>query len=632
MSQKSGRPATRRGTPSAGGIPGTEHLRLLIFGGIILLAFLVMIVKLGYIQTRAADTSMEAISRQSLRRIRIPATRGKIYTRDLTLLAGSSSSSNLVIYPQEVLVKGSQEKTVNAISDAAESISQVLQRTNPLTKEEIVRHLNVQPGLPIVLFRQLSGQEIARALERSRYMKGIGIESDESRTYPEGKFAAHIIGYTRLQDPQSASDRRDFFYYLPDRIGVEGIERAFDLLPGSDEDDESRPPGLRGLPGYSLVQVDHLGFIQNKLISKIEPRHGNNVILTLDSRAQRIAESLIAGKRAAIVLLDAANGDVIASASSPSYDLSAGFSPFIRADSYQKLLNDPERPLYNRAMLGNYTPGSILKPLVALAFLNAGISPSEIVHCDGYTQIGNARIRCAAHSGHGPMDLEGGLSRSCNDYMIENALKIGLDPIAEVLRSAGIGRRTGIELPELVGIFPSDAEKRKRQKMHWNSYDTALLSIGQGMITLTPLQGALYAAALANGGTVWKPHVVYRVVDSNRNPLYEREIESVGELKAGRPALDAVRRGMFQVVNSPHGSGREAKVEGLDLYGKTGSAEVGPPSSRILTTWFLAFVSWHGRSYSCCIMVEEGTSGGRSCAPLAAELFRRYLLESQESI
>lgn len=148
MSPNARRPAPRREKKPAQGLLETEHLRLLIFGGIILLVFLIMIVKLGYIQTRAVDKSKEAISRQSLRRIRIPATRGKIYTRDLTLLAGGSSDSNLVIYPQEMQVKGSQGKTVSAIFDAAETISKALRRTNPLTKEDITRHLNLQPGLP----------------------------------------------------------------------------------------------------------------------------------------------------------------------------------------------------------------------------------------------------------------------------------------------------------------------------------------------------------------------------------------------------------------------------------------------------------------------------------------------------
>ena len=618
------RPASRRDSKPVGGILDTEQFRLLIFGGIILAAFALLIVKLGYVQTRAVDRSVAAISRQSLRRIRIPATRGKIYTRDLLLLAGSSNDSNLVIYPQEMQVRGSQVKTVKAILDAAETIAKGLGRPNPLTKEEVTRHLNYQPGLPLVLFRQLTPPEIARAFEIGRPLKGVGLEPDESRTYPAGTLAAHVIGYSRPEDPKSAGDFSDFSYFVPDLIGVEGVERAFDRLPGS----SGAPLGLRGLPGYSLVQVDHLGFIQNKVISKIEPRHGNNVVLTIDSRAQRIAEGVLAGKRAAIVVLDASNGDVLAAASSPTYDLSEGFTPFIKRDYFRQMLKDPEQPFHNRAFRGNYTPGSILKPLVALAFLNAGVSPDEIVVCDGSTQVGNTHIRCAARHGHGPLNLQGALARSCNDYMIEHGLRVGLAPIAEVLESAGIGRRTGIELPELAGTFPSVSEKKSRFGTRWTPYDTALLSIGQGIITLTPLQAAVYAAAIANGGTVWKPHVVWKVVDSHRNPLYERPEEAVSRLKTTPEFLDIVRRGMHDVVNTPTGSGREAYVEGLELHGKTGSAEVGPATNRILTTWFISFVTWKERTYSCCIMVEEGTSGGRSCAPLAAEFFRRYLLEA----
>lgn len=619
-------PASRRASAPGGGILDTERLRLLIFGGIVLLAFAVLIVKLGYVQTRVADKSMAAISRQSLRRIRIPAARGKIYTRDLLLLAGSSSDSNLVLYPQELQVRGSQSRTVKAILQAAETIAKALGRPNPLTEEEAKRHLNYQPGLPLVLFRQLSAPEIARALESGRYLKGVGLEPDESRTYPAGSLAAHIIGYSRPEDPKSASDFSDFSYYVPDLIGVEGVERAFDRLPGA-PDSSAAPLGLRGLPGYSLVQVDHLGFIQNQKISKIEPRHGNNAVLTIDSRAQRIAEQVIAGKRAAIVVLDASNGDVLASASSPTYDLSEGFTPFIKRDYFRALLKDPEQPFYNRAFRGNYTPGSILKPLVALAFLNSGVSPDEIVVCDGGTQVGNARIRCAARHGHGPLNMVGALEKSCNDYMIEHGLRVGLAPIAEVLESAGIGRATGVELPELAGTLPSAAEKKRRFGTRWTAYDTALLSIGQGIITITPLQAAVYAAAIANGGTVWKPHVVWKVVDSNRNPLYERRAEAAGELATTPEALEIVRRGMYEVVNSPAGSGREARVNGLELHGKTGTAEVGPASRRFLTTWFISFVTCRGKTYSCCVMVEEGTSGGKSCAPLAAEFFRRYLAD-----
>ncbi|MBS1369622.1 MAG: hypothetical protein HPZ91_06655 [Lentisphaeria bacterium] len=635
--------AKRRSDKPKGPVPGiiqTERLRILILGGIIVLVFLVMLVRLAYVQIKSADKSIETISRQSLRRIRIPAKRGKIYTRDLKLLAGSSSDLNLVFYPQEMQQKGSRSKTIDYIFDAAATISRAIGKPNPLTKLDITRHMNLQPGLPLTVFRQLTPRELERAFESSRKFDGIDLEPDESRTYPEGTLAAHLIGYTRVEDPQNASDRRQYSYYVPDRIGVQGIERAFDRLPGASQEETDYDPqpgtpetplGLRGMPGYSLVQVDHLGFVRRKLISRIEPHHGNNVVLAIDSRAQKIAESVIAGRRAAIVVLDASNGDVVASASSPSYNLSAGFSTIIRKDYYDKLLSSPGRPLYNRAFLGNYSPGSILKPLVALAFLNSGVSPEETVNCDGETVVNGVRIRCAARAGHGPLNLQGALAKSCNDYMIEHSMTVKLGPIADELRTAGIGRKTGAELPEITGTFPGNENKKRSNPnaVRWNSYDTGLLSIGQGIITLSPLQAAVYTAALANGGKVYRPHVVWKVVDTNGNALYERKPEVMSELKAIPGALDVVRRGMYDVVNTPRGSGREAKVDGLDLYGKTGSAQVGSEANRFLTTWFIAFVTYRGKTYSCCVMVEEGSSGGASCAPLAAEFFRRYLLEKQ---
>ena len=433
---------------SASGILTTERLRILILGGIVAFVFLAMLVRLAYVQIQSADRSITAISNQSIRRIRIPARRGKIYTRDLKLLAGSSSDLNLVFYPQEMRVKGNRKQTIDHIYETAETVSRAIGKPNPLSKEDIARHLNYQPGLPLVVFRQLTPRELERAFPE---------EPGHRRNRRGTRRIAHLSGrrsgrpsdrYTRPAHPDNpleASDRKQYSYYVPDRIGVEGIERAFDRLPGTSQEETDYDPkpgtpetplGLRGMPGYSLVQVDHLGMIRRNIISRIEPHHGNNVILAIDSRAQKIAESIISGQRAALVVLDASNGDVIASASSPTYNLSAGFSTIIRKDYYDKLLKSPGRPLYNRAFLGNYTPGSILKPLVALAFLNSGVSPEEIVNCDGETIVNGVRIRCAARAGHGPLNLRGALAKSCNDYMIEHATAIGLVPIADVLRSA----------------------------------------------------------------------------------------------------------------------------------------------------------------------------------------------------
>lgn len=618
------------------GIFAPGQLRVLLIGIFFFIGFLLLAGKLYLEQIQSGDKHRRNISNQSIRRIRIPARRGKIFSGDLRLLAGNQAENNLVFYPEEMRL-GRRAKSVRYMLDAADAIARAIGRENPLTAESITRHLNTRPGLPITVFKQLSPREAARALECARAFRGIDIEQGESRIYPCGRLAAHLIGSTRPESREKAADRGEFFYYVPDLVGRDGIEREFDRLPGSNDAPDAvpgspeAPLGLLGLPGYSLVQVDHLGYIRQSLIDKIEPLHGNNVILTIDSRAQAIAESLLVGKRGAFVLLDASNGDILAAASNPAYDLGE-FTPILRREYYQSLLNNPDRPLINRAFQGVYTPGSILKPLVALALLNAGINPASTLFCDGGISVGNATIRCASwrSGGHGEVNLISALEKSCNPYMIANGLKTGLRQIAQVLDSAGIGRRTDVELPEGKGTFPSDAAKRRLYRTGWNAYDTALLSIGQGMITVTPLQAALYTAAIANGGDLWQPHLVRQVVDPYGNVVRERKPIRRSRLATTPEHLETVRRGMFEVVNSPGGSGQEAALPGMKLYGKTGSAEIGPRSNRRLTTWFICFITHQEKTYAAAIMIEEGRSGGKSCAPLAAEFFSRYFLPAPE--
>ena len=603
-------------------------MRILIFGALIVCGFGLILARLYLEQVCSGEEYREEISRQSVRRIRIPSRRGKIFSSDYKLLAGNSSECNLLFYPEEMREGGRRSKTIQYIFDAATAVTEAAGRPMTLTKKDIERHLNYRPGLPLVVLRRLAPDELARALESARQFRGIDIETDQTRIYPEGTLASQLIGYAQSENPKQARDRGDFFYYVPDLAGRSGLELAFDRLPESGESADA-PLGLRGLPGYSLVLVDHLGYIRQNLIEKIEPRHGNNLVLTIDSRAQELAEQMLRGVRGAFVLLDAANGDVLAAASAPGYDLGE-FTPFIRADYYRELMKNPDRPMINR-VLWAYTPGSILKPLVALAFLNNGISPDDRTLCDGASEIGNARIRCAAwrSGGHGSLDLCGALAHSCNDYMIEHSQVVGFEPILEVLESAGIGRKTGLEIAERSGVKPDSDYKKRLYGSAWNRYDTALLSMGQGIITVTPIQAAVFTAALANGGTVWKPHLVRAVVDGAGNSLRERQPEVVSRLKTSPEALKVVQKGMHDVVNTYDGSGREARVPGLEIHGKTGSAEVGSRDDMHLITWFIFFVTYDNRTYAGCVMVEEGRSGGRSCAPLAAEFLRRYLLKEE---
>ena len=575
-------------------------------------------------QVKGGDDYRNLVTRQSIRRIRIPARRGRIISADNQVLADNKFDYELVFYPEEMRFNR-RRKTVEYMLEAADRMAEAIGKKSNLTADDINRHLNTRPGMPLVVFSHLNQFEAARLMEKQNLWHGADIQTSTYRIYPYGRLACHLIGSTRSEDSGAARDRKDFFYYIPDLTGRDGVEKAADSTVGV-----ANIKGLRGEPGYSLVQVDNLGFRRRTLIEKIEPIHGNNVVVTLDSRAQSIAEDLISYSRGAMVVLDADTGDVLAAASNPGYDLS-NFSPVLPSYYYNILKNDPAKPLLNRALMGTYTPGSILKPLVSLSFLNNGIDPKEPCLCSGVNDVGDAKIRCAAYrrGGHGDVDMVSALRWSCNSYMIENILKIGKEPVREELHRAGIGEASGIELPEATGIFPDDEAKMKAFHRRWTSYDTALLSIGQGLITITPLQAAVYTAAIANGGKLLRPHIIKNVIDPFGNTLFTREVFVRNLLFENETDLAIIREGMFEVVNSDTGSGRQAAVPGLDIYGKTGSAEVGVRPHIKINAWFIAFTEYEGKKYALAVIQENARSGGTSCAPLAAEFFRRYLLNQK---
>ena len=610
--------------PDAPPPAASRRLRIGIVGALTAAGFIVLAVSLFRVQVRSGDEHRERISRQSVRRIRIAARRGRIFSSDLVVFADNAHELNLVFYPEEMRL-ARLDRTVAYMISAARQIARAIGREPALTEAMIRRHLNVRPGLPLKVFSRLDQREAARALEEARNLRGVDVQNDSCRIYPQGELASNLIGYTRQESPREAEDRAQFFYYLPDLVGCTGVEKAFDRRTSP----TGFPIGLRGNPGYSLVEVDRLGYIRRDLIRKIEPVHGNNLVLTIDSRAQRIAAQLLREtyRSGAMVVVDAGTGDILAAVTMPGYDLGV-FSPTLSKEGYRQLSDDSRLPLFDRALRGTYTPGSILKPIIALALLENGVDPAEKVLCTGHSQVGNTDIRCAAYrrGGHGEVDLTEAIRWSCNSYFIHQALKVGAAPLRRTLHSAGIGEKTGVEIVDAPGVFPGDAEKRRIHHSRWNAYDTALLSIGQGVITLTPLQAALYCAALATDGILRKPHLVRQVVDGSGNVLYERQVERRHRLPGGSEALDRVRQGMFEVVNRSDGSGHRAKVEGLTVYGKTGSAEVGSRVSRTVNTWFIAFATRHERTIALAIITEDGISGGRDCAPIAAAFLRRYLL------
>lgn len=612
------------------GILEDSRFRIIILALLMLIFLCILIFRSYYLQLHHGEEHREKIAKQSIRRIRIPGRRGTIFSADGEVLAGNRTVYDLVFYPEGMREGGGVRRTADAMFRCAGVLSGIIGRTDFPGREDILRHLNLSPGMPLTVFPDLNIKEQSLLLEAARDMKGLELQTTVQRVYPQNRLAAHIVGYARKAEASTADDRENFFYYQPDTVGKAGIEAVCDRLPDS-TGTRSDGLGLRAYPGRQVVQVSNVGFVRRELLGKVEPVHGNNVYLTIDSRAQKIAEELLKDKVGAIVVLDADNGDIICSATAPGYELQR-FTPRLSPDYYRSLLNDPGKPLINRAMGGIYPPGSTLKPLVCLALLKAGIDPKEQVFCSGSYEVLGTTIRCLAHRyTEADVDMAMALEKSCNSYMIHQSLKAGFPAVAAMLNAAGIGRKTGVEISESSGNYPDPAAKKKAYGIVWNDVDTALLSMGQGFISMTPLQQARYAAALCNGGKLYRPHLVYKVSDSFGEDLFYREVKCDSQLPVTPEQLEVVRQGMFRVVNSPRGSGRRAKSNYLTIYGKTGTAEVGSKTNRRNITHFIAFTSYRLRNYAIAVTVEDGSGGGTTCAPLAVQFFERFLRSQEDA-
>lgn len=498
-----------------------------------------------------------------------------------------------------------------------------------LTDNKIQSHITMTPALPMTVFEKLTEEELARIAEIIPPVLGMDIITIPERRYPHGKTASHIIGYIRKDDPRTADDRSEYFYYIPDQKGKKGLEMVYDE---SITDGEVTIRGLRGSPGNSLVLVDFKGYVNKTIGNSIEAQLGHDIVLTLDFKAQQIAEKLLLGKKAAFVLLDADTGEIIALASSPGYDISQ-FTPRLSPTYYNSLLKDPDRPLFNRALDGTYEPGSIIKPIIALSLLDNKISDYDSILCEGRSYIGNASIRCASwrSGGHGHLDMISSIEQSCNVYFIEQARILGLEKLAQTLDNVGVGESTEFVIPHAKGILPSREGKVKRKKLRWNAFDTALLSIGQGEITVSPLQAALFIATIANGGNLWRPYILKSVLDAKGNTILINKPFARGELNIPKETLDIIHEGMSRVVRGNNGSGKNAATDAIKLYGKTGTAQKGKKGSMKQNTWFAGFGTHKEKRYAFAVFVEDGASGGKTCAPIAKKFFETWLKEKDKN-
>ena len=624
----------------------------------------VLLAGLWWVQIVSTRKYESHLQTQSYRTVRIPAVRGKIFDRDGRVLAENRPHYNLNLYLddfrkqfetvcKQVLAKAqadraqliaAQEKKLGRsltkderkklaltkeereqfrnqarLGVANNVILQVSERLDqPLTFDEVKfsRHYESQRALPYPVLRNLGTAQIARFEEKYPGGLGVDLEVQPVRTYPFGTTAGHVLGYLQRDDSSAQGEESFFSYRLPDYRGAVGIEAGFD-------------PELRGRAGAEAVLVNNLGYRQTENVWS-PPEPGHDVVLTLDINIEEAAASSLANHvgadaRAAVVVMDVRRGDVLAMVSSPTINPNYFVEGF-PSNELVRLDDLKSRPRINRATQENYAPGSIFKPIIGLAALEAGLKPDALVDNPGYVYVGRRHIGDLAPPGQ--YNFRRAILRSSNTYFITVGLQAGIDNIVRMAEKFHFGERT--DLPtrqETPGILPTPA----RVHSGWHDGDTANLCIGQGEIAVTPMQMAVAYAAIANGGKVLWPRLVERI--EPQDPASGEAVTNFpsgivrGNIDVSGRSLNILREAMLAETEDPEGTGHAAVVgPEMRICGKTGTAQIMDEQNHVVdhTVWFASFAPYENPRYAVVVMVEHGGSSAM-CTPIAHDVYEAIL-------
>jgi penicillin-binding protein 2 len=605
--------------------------RLRAMGLIVGTGLLILLAALWRVQVLHGEHYDNKQEGQSLRRIRIPAARGEIVDRNGVVLANNRPSYDIAIYLDQLGRVSKKTDVVRVAQANLAALSATLGLPVTLADRDVRIHYQRRRPLPLPVWRDLRPETVAAFAERASNLPGADLIVMPVREYPQGSLAAHLLGYVGKASPDDNDEEEieNFYYYQPDSVGKQGVEKACDEY-------------LRGSPGGHTIRVNPAGRIADDLGEK-QAKVGGRVTLTIEVRLQRIVEEALAhapasaGKElcGAAVLLDVRTGEVLAMASFPSFDPNI-FNPGMPAPLIQAVFNNPASPMLNRAIGARYAPGSTFKTITLLAGLESGaISPQDTVACSGSLQIGNwhRSFGCWNHAGHGRVDAYHAITDSCDVWFYEEGMKTGVDAITKVAAEFGLGQPTGFDIgKEDRGFVPSPAWKRAHNGEKWWDGDTAQLSIGQSFLLVTPMQMACVAATFAAGGTCLRPYVVKRIESSDGQVVHEGETDVRAHLSATPQQLDVVRRAMLGAVQN--GTARPASVNGLNVAGKTGTAEYDVMEHGIKVrrtrAWFMGFAPYDQPQVAISVLIEDAAAGSHTAAAVASKVFAQMFGKSVE--
>lgn len=587
-----------------GGAVPQERLEILWY--CIAVAGLALGLRLAQMQLVQAAEWRQAAERNRSQMIHQNAPRGRIYDRNGVPVATNAPAFSLIFLP-------GKDRRRQDLKPLALELGRQLGR-NP---DDLLEALDqaVREASAIRLAENLPTQTMFRLSELKTIYPGVDLVVEARRYYPFGRFASHLLGYMGKMSQREWRERKLKGYRVDSRTGRVGLEKIFE--------DE-----LRGRDGGLRMEVDAQGRLK-RVLDKIAWEAGSNIHLTIDAAVQRAADEGLRGTltgRGAAVAIDPRNGDLLAMSSQPDFDPNA----FLSSDPNEVKSTVLELSEFNNAISGAYPPGSTFKPIASLAAFSEGrVKSDEVVFCPGHFELGGRVFLCDERKGHNRLSWLMGLAKSCNVYFYNLGLKTGAASIERYARAFGLGMKTNIPLKGEKGGHLFGPETRKKTGKGWYDGDTLNLAIGQGELTVTPLQMAIATAALANRGSVWRPRYTQKIVYSDGHPDYVQKPERLGLVSARQEAWDEVQRGLEIVVSS--GTGGGVRIPGLIMAAKTGTAQNPHGEDH---AWFIVYAAKPGESASIAIavLVENGGHGGTTAAPVARKMILAHFGMTAEQL
>ncbi len=596
--------------------PDREWLKQRIIGVsvCIIFAFAVVFLRFIYLQIIKGDEFRLLSEKNAVRLTGIKAPRGLILDRNKKILVDNRPSFNLKIMLEDA---GDVKETMTKVSQMMDTpFEDLMKKISDAGKGAFYK--------PVTLQDDISRDHLAIIEAHKFDLPGVFIDIEPTRHYIHKKTASHLLGYLGEVNNDELLSGKYPNVKTGDSIGRYGVEKSFETY-------------LQGKRGGRQIEVDANGRTI-KVLKTVEPITGLDLKLTIDLDLQQIAEKMLEDKHGAVVALDPNTGDVLVLASAPGFDQN-DFVGGINSKKWKALMTDRGKPMTNKAIQGEYPPASTYKIITSIAALEEKeIDIHTTAYCPGFFRYGNRVYRCWNKNGHGEISIIDAISQSCDVFYYQAGDKVGVDALAKYAMGCGLNKKTGILLEgEKKGLIPTSSWKKKRFNESWHRGETLSIAIGQGYDLVTPLQMAVFIAAVGNGGTLYRPRIVSAIEGSQGNLIKEIPTESAGKLPVGKKTLEIIQKGLLKVVDDDRGTAKRIRLKHVKIAGKTGTAQVfSVKSGEKLKTehldfylrdhaWFICYAPAENPVIAISVLIEHGAHGSTAAAPIAAALIGRYI-------